>query len=234
MARIAGLMKHQVAGLLVCLVGSISAHGLLVLSAWAPPQNWSPARDPAARLVVTTRMLAQLPSPAVGGAAAEMGTALPSLLSMEPILFEPGLAPPVSRLPLSPVTEFDLTALDRSPLPPLPPLAVGDESGYIPRPRLTVPPVLQRPVALVWPDEGLWTGHFSEVLTLYIDELGLVQRVELEGGGLPEELRDVARQAFLGASFAPGQLNGEQVKSKIRVEVSFDADPSAKSKGGPR
>ncbi|MCV2368507.1 energy transducer TonB [Roseateles oligotrophus] len=219
-------MKHQVAGLLVCLVGSISAHGLLVLSAWAPPHNWSPSRDRAARPALAMRMLAP-PQPVGSGTSAAGGRAeVPPLLLMGPIPVAPSLAPQ-----MLPWDESDLAMFDRSPMPSLP---EGDESGYIPRPRLTVPPILRAPVALVWPDDGLWTGHFNEVLTLYIDEQGLVQRVEPEGRGLPEGLRDLARQAFLGASFAPGQLNGEQVKSKIRIEVNFDADPSAKAKGGPR
>ena len=226
-------MKSRATGGLLCLLASVSAHGLLVLNTWAPPLIWAPSHGRQAKPALAMRMIAQ-PQSAVSASAG--AAALPPLLLADsiladPIPVEPGLALHLAPLSGSTRAESELAALDRLPAPFLPD---GDQSGYIPRPRLSVPPVLQQAVALVWPDDGLWTGHFSETLTLYIDEQGLVQRVDAEGQGMPDALRDLARQAFLGASFAPGQLNGQQVKSKIRIQVSFDAEPSAKAKGGPR
>ncbi len=65
-------------------------------------------------------------------------------------------------------------------------------------------------------------------LTLFIDETGTVVRVRAETDTLPDELVELARQAFMAARFAPGELtDAGAVKSRIRVEVVFDggADP---------
>ncbi|TDP62785.1 hypothetical protein [Roseateles toxinivorans] len=127
--------------------------------------------------------------------------------------------------------------LDQAPLPALQLAApatteAGADDIYLPRSRLSVPPLLRSQVALLWP-EGAETqgGHFRAVLALFIDELGVVQRVRVEGNGLPPALEAVARESFLGASFVPGELQGQAVKSLIRVEVRFDAERPAGSRG---
>ncbi len=110
-----------------------------------------------------------------------------------------------------------------------------DEQSYLPRPRLTVPPALQGSVLLSWPPhDAPPAGRYAGVLSLFIDEFGVVQRVRVEDGELPASLQEQARAVFLGAQFSPGQLQGQVVKSRIRVEVSFEADPRVQRKGvGP-
>lgn len=74
-------------------------------------------------------------------------------------------------------------------------------------------------------------GHFRAALTLFIEHDGRVSRVRLEpdphapgGGALPPVLEDSARQAFLASLFAPGELGGRAVRSRLRIEVEFRDD----------
>lgn len=126
-----------------------------------------------------------------------------------------------------------LPALAAAPLP-VAADARWDDGSYIPRPQLTRPPVMQGTVSLLWPEDELPAGHYRDIIALYIDELGVVQRVRIDGSGLPESLQDETRRRFLGARFEPGQLGGHAVKSLIRVEVEFDAAAHARGRGALR
>ncbi|MDM4767710.1 hypothetical protein [Pelomonas sp. SE-A7] len=106
-----------------------------------------------------------------------------------------------------------------------------EEQDYLARRELSVAPALVVEVPLVWPAEGVLAGHYSEVATLFIDEAGLVRKVRFEGDGLPDLLQQQAREAFLGSRFSPGQLDGKPVKSRIRIQVAFDAEGRVR-KGG--
>lgn len=108
---------------------------------------------------------------------------------------------------------------------------VFDERDYLPRRELTAAPAPSHEVPLLWPPEGVPAGHYAEVLTLFIDETGQVRKVRVEGDGLPPLLKRQAQESFLGARFAPGQLHGQAVKSRIRIEVAFDADVQVQRKG---
>jgi protein TonB len=109
--------------------------------------------------------------------------------------------------------------------PPLP----TEAEVFLPRPLLDVVPELQSKVLLAWPAPSAPNTHYTEVLSLFIDEQGMVHRVRVEGSGLPPAFEQVARQAFLGARFAPGRKNQQAVKSHIRIEVSFDSDSATRS-----
>ena len=104
------------------------------------------------------------------------------------------------------------------------------EGGYVPRPLLSVAPEPVIPVVIAVPPAaaaGRLIGRYSAVLALYIDEEGRVRRVEAESPALPEPMERAARQAFLAARFSPGQVAGQVVKSRIRVEVVFDDEPAS-------
>ena len=107
----------------------------------------------------------------------------------------------------------------------------GDGDVYLPRRQLDQGPAPLSPVLLLWPADGPPAGHYEEVLSVFIDEAGVVQRVRLEGSSLPAALENVARQAFLATRFTPGQADGQPAKSWIRVEVTFERDPSAAPRG---
>jgi hypothetical protein len=203
----------------LCVAVSLCAHALLLVSDWAwDERRWAAAvaRPLAVRTLVQSPM-----QPVESGLSA----GLP-----EPVLIEAARPAPLSALP------EPAAAAELSPLPTLPAAAagageVGADEGYIPRPRLSVVPVMQHSVVLQWPPEWAAEGLYSEVLSLFIDEFGIVQRVRVDGNGLPELFQQQARQAFLGVRFSPGQLNGRDVKSLIRIEVSFEARSQVQGKG---
>ena len=102
----------------------------------------------------------------------------------------------------------------------------GDD--YVPRPLLTVPPVARTPVTFAAPDGEMIRGRHVGVLSLFIDEHGQVQRIEADDAvSLPDALAQAAREAFMAAQFAPGEIDGTAVKSSVRVEVVFDDAPFA-------
>lgn len=96
---------------------------------------------------------------------------------------------------------------------------------YIEASRLTVRPQVRDVVQLPWPEGVLvppgvvYAGRFR----LFIDEAGHVRRIEGEGGTLLPVMIEQTQSAFLGARFAPGELDGQQVRSWIRIEVEYDA-----------
>lgn len=123
-------------------------------------------------------------------------------------------------------------------LPPdldqLPPTGAGPlaqigapDADYLPSRLLTRGPAPQQSIDLFYPELAP-SGHFRAVLTLYIDDRGVVQRVridEAEASGLPAALEDAARQTFLRSAFAPGELDGQPMRSQLRIEVEFAAEP---------
>jgi TonB family protein len=66
-------------------------------------------------------------------------------------------------------------------------------------------------------------------LALFIDENGVVQRVRVEGVALPPVLEDAAVAAFRQARFTPGQVDGQVVRSLIKVAVTFEAQAVKRS-----
>lgn len=122
-----------------------------------------------------------------------------------------------------------------TPLQPAPRMAPADLAPtldpivYVPRALLTVGPVARAPVLLDWPANWLARGAYRGVLKLYLDEQGRVERVEADPEApLPDPLFEAARSAFLAASFSPGELHGQAVRTWVRVEVEFDTESPAK------
>ncbi|MDE2401595.1 MAG: hypothetical protein KGL90_08010 [Burkholderiales bacterium] len=103
--------------------------------------------------------------------------------------------------------------------------ATPSTDEYIPRPRLTSPPKATSPVAVPFPAQFDTQGRFTTVLALFIDEAGVVRRVRVEGPALPQPMEDAATQTFLQTHFQPGEVQGQVVKSLVRVEVVFDNTP---------
>lgn len=101
--------------------------------------------------------------------------------------------------------------------------ADGDDQ-YLPRRALDKAPAALAAIDLPYPSEAP-LGTYRAVLTLFIDRAGVVQRVRGEGQSLPPSLEDAARQAFLAAHFEPGRKDGQAVRSRIRVEVEYIAEP---------
>ncbi len=97
-----------------------------------------------------------------------------------------------------------------------------DPEGYVPRPLLSVPPILQTQVVIAAPPAAAQViGIRTAILALFIDDEGQVREVHSQEPRLPPEYEQAAREAFLAARYAPGRINGRAVKSRIRVEVRF-------------
>lgn len=111
------------------------------------------------------------------------------------------------------------------------PVAPPDDALYMPRRLLEQPPRLLSPVLLPWPEDGPPNGHYSEIISLFIDEDGSVRRVRIEGPGLPQYFQDRVQDAFLHARFTPGLFEGRAVKAWIRLEVRFDAEARVAPRG---
>ena len=63
----------------------------------------------------------------------------------------------------------------------------------------------------------------SIVLRLLIAETGAVDQVLVESSNLPAAFQDETVVRFTHARFAPGQIDGVQVKSQMRIEVTFSS-----------
>jgi hypothetical protein len=96
---------------------------------------------------------------------------------------------------------------------------------YLPRPQLTIAPTLTSPVLLNAPEGDTEIARHVGVLALFIDQSGRVHHIQAEEPRLPPAFERIAREAFMAATFTPGQLDGQEVKSRIRIEVVFDNTP---------
>ncbi|HEY8878141.1 MAG TPA: hypothetical protein VIN03_11285 [Roseateles sp.] len=139
-------------------------------------------------------------------------------------LIAPAGVPPATETDEPPPASAEAPGPETQPPPPGPPaVGVVEPTFYVPRAQLSVAPVPRAPVLLQWPDNWPVQKSYSAVLKLYLDEQGRVERVEPDGDAvLPTPLLETARQAFLAASFTPGELNGQAVKSWMRIEVNFE------------
>lgn len=116
----------------------------------------------------------------------------------------------------------DSSAAARDPRLATAPVDDRGDGGYVPRPQLTVPPVLLTDVTIDEPP-GLTEigGIRSGVLALYIDDTGRVRHIRTDDWLLPPEYEEAARNAFSKARYRPGEIDGRPVKSRVRVLVTF-------------
>jgi protein TonB len=120
-------------------------------------------------------------------------------------------------------------ALEAAPIAPIEPLPTASQHAdtYLPRSALDAGPRPLAPVIVAYP-AGVPPGRdkVSMVLALYIDENGHVRRTEPQSEGLEPVFAQAAHDAFLQARFQPGELKGQAVKSRILIEVNFEAERS--------
>lgn len=114
-----------------------------------------------------------------------------------------------------------------------------DPADYLPRSEVSSPPlpldVIEVPPP---PDSQGGVGEVHVVLRLFIDESGEVRHIEAVGDRAPEAFEDAARAAFRRARFAPADLQGQVVKSRITVQIDFEAldaavQPRPQASGSP-
>ena len=88
-----------------------------------------------------------------------------------------------------------------------------------------------RPAVLDPPDLGamalspLLEGR--AVLVFYLDELGGVDRIEVEESTLPPSMLNQLRAQQDRVKFSPGNINGVDVKSVVRIEIALTKQATA-------
>jgi len=111
------------------------------------------------------------------------------------------------------------------PLPSIEPSTPEeDESAYLPRKRLTVPPRALREIEVPYPAKAARSEPISIRLALFINADGSVADARVLTPFIPPEFAYAARQTFLDAKFRPGEVHGVAVKSRMVIEVSFSAN----------
>lgn len=79
-------------------------------------------------------------------------------------------------------------------------------------------------VILKYPQQaGIEEMSGTVTLLLLIDELGIVVEASVVEADPPGYFEDAAIEVFKGVLFTPGQRNGHAVKSRLVVQVAFDA-----------
>ena len=98
-----------------------------------------------------------------------------------------------------------------------------DDGEYLTRSALTAAPKAHGPVAIDYPYFDGEANHYVAEFDLFIDDSGGVVRVVSATPDLPLLLSAAVRDAFLAARFTPGEVDGLAVRSRIRIEVTFDS-----------
>lgn len=153
-----------------------------------------------------------------GDAAATQATAAPITDG------DPG-AKPHAQWPPATLAMADTAPASTSPPQPAYGLvtpARESDADYYPRAALSLAPAPLDTIVIDYPPIAEDSGHHVSELSLFIDEAGRVTRVRVDGQTLPPALEQAAREAFTGARFRPGEVDGHAVKSRIRIEVVFD------------
>lgn len=210
----------------VCVIAAhvvvMHAAALTLMVSSSPVQ---PAAHQAPKTTVASVMHARLSAPR----AATPPEVLPTISSIEETPVPAAQAsdeatplPTDTIEPTAPIVEEQPVANAEGESP-----AVITDQGdnYLPRPLLSTPPRSSTPVIVPFPEQIKEPGRYTTILALFIDENGVVRRVRIDGPSLPKPLEDAARDSFLQAHFRPGEVQGQQVKSLIRVEVVFDNTP---------
>ncbi|MDE2000473.1 MAG: hypothetical protein KGI91_08665 [Burkholderiales bacterium] len=105
---------------------------------------------------------------------------------------------------------------------PSEPKAQPDDYFY-PRSALSkVPNALSEPFIEI--PAGFPSGQkFQTVISLFIDESGVVRKVEFaDDKPFPEPMERSIRSAFMQTTYSPGEIQGTPVKSIIKIEMTFD------------
>lgn len=64
-------------------------------------------------------------------------------------------------------------------------------------------------------------GQGAVILMLFINETGQVDRIEIESSEVPGALTQELAEEFRKVLFHPAQIDGNAVKSRMRIEVSI-------------
>lgn len=205
---------------MLCVSLSVAAHAL-VLTGLQPSGQHRPKHGPSSAPSMQVRTMALRsvtpPEHLTPTPQAEAPTHVPDLTA--PSHDEAEMVTTDEPQPTRASDPAQALDTDTSPLPPKP------YAEYIPRPQLSVAPIPRVPILIAPPEGDKEPARRVVVLSLYIDESGNVRHIEADDNDMPPAYVQAARAAFMAATFSPGQLDGQQVKSRTRVEVVFDNTP---------
>lgn len=133
-------------------------------------------------------------------------------------------------------TPIWLPTLQRASTTAPPPLPTGRDpdapvapanSEYLTPEQLSQRPTALTTISIPYPEVDGQSLVATAILTLYINERGTVDLVQVEDPDVPAPFADAARSAFGFATFSPGRIEDRPVKSRIRVEANFEPGEAA-------
>lgn len=202
-------------GLAVLL--SAALHAWIAVALPVKPARTNGASGP----VLEARLMAASAAPAAEPTAAKK----PPLVAVEPLrpaveeakpVPEPAADPPA---PIESRTERPL--IEGPPGIPVPQI---EDPEFYPARLLDEYPKPMADVELKYPQKaGLEEMSGKVTLLLLIDELGIVVEATTVEADPPGYFEEAAIEAFRTVLFKPGQRNGRAVKSRLVVQVAFDA-----------
>lgn len=221
-------------GLWVASGLALLAHGLLLTQVQGghAGSRGGPVQDFQVRWIAAPPRAAEArpaePAPAaMAPVAAPLAESVPAILAPAP-----AVEPPLQR--------------EARPAPPSPPAPAAREEGdalvpgeapYLPRKLLTVAPVAPIDLDVPFPANVTGVVDLQVEVALFIDETGLVRRVQLESPDVPPEFARAISETFAGARFKPGELERKPVRSRIKLQLEFHAPgrgaPEAGTLGTP-
>jgi protein TonB len=205
------------AGLRWCVVGVACVHAIVLLAPLRPAvaQSASVAvgQPLHVRLVPASaqRPLATEAAPPVATRAAEAlqpGARDPRSALRDEVLTDKTTEQPIERAADTPPAVFHAADVD---------------ADYLPRSALTAGPRPLTPVVIDYPYFDGEADQYAGKFDLFIDDTGGVVRVASATPDLPGILANAVREAFLTARFSPGEVEGRPVRSRMRIEVTFDS-----------
>ncbi|MFN3914928.1 MAG: energy transducer TonB [Aquabacterium sp.] len=107
-------------------------------------------------------------------------------------------------------------------MPPLLAQGAHQEAPFWRRHEVDQGPIPLHPVIIPYPDGVQVAQVVRGIITLYIDELGVVRRVEPKDRTLAPAMVQAARDAFLQARFQPALRQQAPARVQIDIEVQFD------------
>ncbi|NML42977.1 hypothetical protein HHL11_04385 [Ramlibacter sp. G-1-2-2] len=219
-------------GLWVASGLALLAHGVLLTQVQGGPAGprGGPVQDFQVRWIAAPPL------------AAEAGPAEPAPAAMRPVAAP--LAEPVPAIVApAPAPLLQREARSAPPPPPAPAAReegdalVPGEAPYLPRKLLTVAPVAPMDLDVPFPANVAGVVDLQVDVALFIDETGLVRRVQLESPDVPPEFVRAISETFVGARFKPGEVDRKPVRSRVKLQLEFHAPgrgaPAAGTLGTP-
>lgn len=101
-------------------------------------------------------------------------------------------------------------------------LALPAREKYYGPEELDEPPRPAEALVFSYPSDGIAHRAGYLQLTLYIDDSGELERVELGDSDLPQLFADSVEVEMRNVRYLPGRISGRPVKSQLQLRIDFD------------